>query len=721
MELLCSPTFQPGGEDLRQLGCLLESAAISGLAKAIPGSCRARRMRLSPQNIHRGGPIGAQAMPLSVSIVTPSYNQGRFLERTIRSVLAQRDAAPAFRGPFEYLVMDGGSRDESVEILKRYSADLQWVSEKDRGQADAVNKGLARATGEIIGWLNSDDIFYPGALAAAVDFFARRPDIDVVYGNGNHIDERDGIIEPYPTEDWDFERLKERCFLCQPAVFFRRRVVERFGPLGVQWHYALDYEYWLRLGKGGARFARIERGAGRLAAARRNQNPGSAGEGPRRDQRHAAVPVRPGARPLAVQLRPRRAGRLGRAAPEPALFSGGLGAGVVVGPAVEPSAAQPQHGEIGGSAAMRIGFDVSQTGAGAAKAGCGYYAEGLIRALEALGSGHEYFLYPAFGDLFWDPLCATAAYRTGNPAFHRLKAPGSFEESQRFWRHPGADFEARIGSPDIVHSNNFFCPRGLRRARLVYTLHDLSFLVDPSWSTEANRVGCLDGVFRAATSADWIVTNSEYTRRHFLEVFPHYPAERTEVVYPGSRYALDGPARRASPSDSPSLGCPLAARRLLALGGQPGAAQEPSQVGGGLCAQRVEPAAGAGWRNRLADGRLAPRRSHADRLRFGCGIGMALPELLRVCVPVVVRGVRDAGAGGAGAGGSGDLFQHHVAAGSGGRCRSAGGPFGCRGDCGGHDPAGFGGDRAGGFTRSGSAPGAAFFMGGVGQEAGGGV
>jgi len=194
-------------------------------------------------------------MPLSVSIITPSYNQGRFLERTIRSVLAQRGAAPA--GRFEYLVMDGASGDESVEILKRYSAELQWVSEKDRGQADAVNKGLARAGGEIIGWLNSDDIFYPGAIAAAAGFLERRPDIDVVYGNGNHIDENDRVIEPYPTEDWDFERLKERCFLCQPAVFFRRSVVERFGPLGVHWRYALDYEYWLRLGKNGARFARI--------------------------------------------------------------------------------------------------------------------------------------------------------------------------------------------------------------------------------------------------------------------------------------------------------------------------------------------------------------------------------------------------------------------------------------------------------------------------------
>ncbi len=197
-------------------------------------------------------------MPLSVSIVTPSYNQGRYLERTIRSVLEQRGAAPAFPGPFEYLVMDGGSRDESAAILERYGSQLQWVSEKDRGQADAVNKGLARTTGEIIGWLNSDDIFYPGAVAAAAGFLAGHPDIDVVYGNGNHIDAEDRIIEPYPTEDWDFERLKQRCFLCQPAVFFRRRVVERFGPLGVHWRYALDYEYWLRLGKSGARFARID-------------------------------------------------------------------------------------------------------------------------------------------------------------------------------------------------------------------------------------------------------------------------------------------------------------------------------------------------------------------------------------------------------------------------------------------------------------------------------
>jgi glycosyltransferase involved in cell wall biosynthesis len=188
--------------------------------------------------------------PTRISVVTPSYNQGMYIERTIQSLLAQDIEG------LEYMVMDGGSTDETISILKRYEHQCPWVSERDRGPSDAINKGFRLSSGPVLGWLNSDDIYYPGALKAALDFFEQHPDVDLVYGDTNLIDANDEFLGKYPTEDWDWERLKEACFISQPAAFFRRRVFDEFGPLEVGTR-CMDYEYWLRLGKNNVRFVHL--------------------------------------------------------------------------------------------------------------------------------------------------------------------------------------------------------------------------------------------------------------------------------------------------------------------------------------------------------------------------------------------------------------------------------------------------------------------------------
>ena len=180
---------------------------------------------------------------MMISAITPSFQQGRFIERTIQSVLRQK------AGVFEYFDIDGVSTDKTLSILAKYEDSLSWVSEPDDGQAHAVNKGLAKSNGEIIAWINSDDIYYPEAFEQVILFFETNPDISIVYGQADWIDEADNIIASYPTRPWNYARLTKECYLCQPSVFFRRSLVEHFGDLNTGLQYCMDYELWLRYGQ----------------------------------------------------------------------------------------------------------------------------------------------------------------------------------------------------------------------------------------------------------------------------------------------------------------------------------------------------------------------------------------------------------------------------------------------------------------------------------------
>lgn len=181
-------------------------------------------------------------LPL-VSIITPSYNQAAFLEETIRSVLEQDYPR------IEYIIIDGGSTDGSAEIIQRYAGKLAyWVSERDRGQTDALNKGFARATGSILAWLNSDDTYQPGALREAVAYLSAHPDVGMVYGDGNFIDEHGEVIGRFPSAQTDLQKLRRGyVHVCQQSSFFRADMWRAVGPLDPSFFFAMDYDLWVRL------------------------------------------------------------------------------------------------------------------------------------------------------------------------------------------------------------------------------------------------------------------------------------------------------------------------------------------------------------------------------------------------------------------------------------------------------------------------------------------
>jgi glycosyltransferase involved in cell wall biosynthesis len=209
--------------------------------------------------------------PLKFSLVTPSLNQGAYIRETMESVLSQE-------GDFEieYFVIDGGSSDGSAEIIRQYaemvsSGDrparcrgitLDWVSEKDHGQSEAINKGLRRATGDYVGYLNSDDLYFPGALARAAEAFKAQPQADFIHGDGIFIDENSQLKWAWQSRPYDYQLLSTfdffhnrfTNFIVQQATFWRKVVLDRIGFLDESFHYAMDVEYWVRAGRHGLRF-----------------------------------------------------------------------------------------------------------------------------------------------------------------------------------------------------------------------------------------------------------------------------------------------------------------------------------------------------------------------------------------------------------------------------------------------------------------------------------
>ncbi len=185
----------------------------------------------------------------TVSVIVPSFQQGPYIRSCIESIISQENVQ------VEVLVFDSESSDETAEVLKVFENRAEVLVERDLGQAHAINKGLKRCKGDIIGFLNSDDVLMPGSLEKVVDYWRTHSSVALLYGRAHYIDENGKVISDYRTEKWNRGKFQGECFICQPAAFWSRGIMEKIGFLDQSLECSMDYDYWLRIVASGGQVA----------------------------------------------------------------------------------------------------------------------------------------------------------------------------------------------------------------------------------------------------------------------------------------------------------------------------------------------------------------------------------------------------------------------------------------------------------------------------------